>query len=131
GGDAARKNIQVLASDINAAAIERARAGIYPADIADDVGPERLRRFFTAFEGGYQVNKELRSLCVFARHDLIQDPPYSRLHLVSCRNVLIYLGPAQKKILAAFHFALQPNGSLLLGASETTGDLSELFVPAD
>jgi two-component system, chemotaxis family, CheB/CheR fusion protein len=117
--------VQIFASDISQSAIERARAGRYLENIAADVTPERLNRFFTKIEGGYQINKNLRETCVFTRHNLIDDPPFSKLDLISCRNVLIYLGNVQKSIPPLFHYALKPTGFLLLGASEAmpAGDL--------
>jgi two-component system, chemotaxis family, CheB/CheR fusion protein len=122
--------VQIFGSDLIAAAIEKARTGRYPENIAADVSEERLNRFFTKIEGGYQVNKSLREMCVFARHNLIDDPPFSKLDLISCRNVLIYLGKVQKDILQLFHYALKPNGFLLLGSSET-GAPEALFSVAD
>ncbi len=116
--------VQIFASDISLAAIEKARAGRYLENIAADLTPERLNRYFTKIEGGYQVNKSLREMCVFTRHNLIDDPPFSKVDLISCRNVLIYLGSVQKDILPLFHYALKPNGFLMLGAAEAApGDL--------
>jgi two-component system CheB/CheR fusion protein len=123
--------VQIFGSDLSAAAIEKARTGRYPENIASDVSMERLNRFFTKIEGGYQVNKNLREMCIFARHNLIDDPPFSKLDLISCRNVLIYLGRVvQKDILQLFHYALKPNGFLLVGSSET-GAPEALFSVAD
>ncbi len=120
--------VQVFATDISDEAIDHARTGIYIENIASDVSPERLRRFFVKVEGGYQVNKMVRDLCIFARHDLIRDPPFSRLDLISCRNVLIYLdSPLQKRVLPMFHYALKHNGYLMLGSSETITAFSDLF----
>ena len=117
--------VQIFASDISAAAIEQARAGRYRENIAADLTRERLNRCFTSAEGGYQIGKSLREMCVFTRHNLIDDPPFSKLDLISCRNVLIYLGAVQKDILPMFHYALKPAGFLMLGASEggVAGDL--------
>ncbi len=120
--------IQVFATDIEESVISKARAGIYPEGIEADVSPERLRRFFTKAPGGYQISKAIREMCVFAMQNLIKDPPFSRMDLISCRNVLIYLGPVlQKKLIPAFHFALKPGGFLMLGKSETIGTYPELF----
>jgi two-component system, chemotaxis family, CheB/CheR fusion protein len=120
--------LQLLASDIDADAIATARAGIYSAVIAADISPDRLARFFVAEDGGYLVGDELKSQCVFAVHNLLSDPPFARLDMVSCRNVLIYLGnEAQTKIISLFHFALVPQGVLLLGTSETAGDIAGRF----
>ena len=97
-----------------------------------DVSPERQRRFFNKVEGGFQIVKSLRDLCVFARHDLAKDPPFSRLDLISCRNVLIYLGSVlQKRVVEVFHYALKPDGHLLLGKSESLSAYSNLFTIED
>jgi two-component system CheB/CheR fusion protein len=124
--------IQIFATDVNDKAIEKARAGVYPESITADVSPERLRRFFTKVDGGYQINKSIRDMCVFARQDVTKDPPFSKMDLISCRNVLIYLGPVlQKKVIPLFHYALSSPGFLLLGTSETVGSFSDLFTLAD
>jgi two-component system CheB/CheR fusion protein len=124
--------IQIFATDVSENAIEVARTGLYPQTITTDVSPERLRRFFTKSDGGYRISKVVRDLCVFARQDLTRDPPFSKLDLVVCRNVLIYLGPVlQKKLLNVFHYALKPTGYLVLGHAETTGPYGELFSVAD
>jgi two-component system CheB/CheR fusion protein len=124
--------IQVFATDVSESAIEKARAGIFPASIAEDVSPERLRKFFTRVDNYYQVNKNVRGMCVFARQDLTRDPPFSRLDLIVCRNVLIYLTPPmQKRLLSAFHYALHPTGFLVLGGAETIGPHSDLFSLTD
>ncbi|WP_164018080.1 chemotaxis protein CheB [Pyxidicoccus trucidator] len=120
--------LQVFATDLSEAAIESARAGVYPESISEHVSPERLRRFFVQAPGGYQVAKPVRSVCVFARQDVVSNPPFSRLDLISCRNVFIYLGPAlQRKVLATLHYALKPRGFLLLGSSESVGAAADLF----
>ena len=112
--------------------LEKARAGIYPAGIAADVSAGRLRRFFAPHDAGFQISKPVRDLCVFARQDVTKDPPFSKLDLISCRNLLIYLGPAlQKPVLQTFHYALKPGGHLLLGGSETIGGFAELFALID
>lgn len=132
--DALKKTfkVQVFATDIDTRAIDTARAGVYPASIATDVSPERLARFFSAEEGGYRIHKSIRDLLVFSEHDVIKDPPFSKLDLVSCRNLLIYMGPdLQRKLIPLFHYALNPGGLLLLGSSETVGDFAELFSPVD
>ena len=132
--DALKKSfkVQVFATDIDARAIDTARAGMYPASIATDVSPERLARFFSAEDGGYRIHKNIRDLLVFSEHDVIKDPPFSRLDLVSCRNLLIYMGPElQRKLIPLFHYALNPGGLLLLGSSETVGDFAELFLAVD
>src|SRR5216683_2259722 len=121
--------IQLFGTDLGQGGIEKARAGIYPDSIAADVSPERLRRFFLKVEGGYRINKTIRDICVFARQNLLQDPPFSRIDVISCRNVLIYLGPVlQKRIMPIFHYALKPRGFLMLGGAEgIMGTASELF----
>jgi two-component system CheB/CheR fusion protein len=123
---------QIFATDISNVALERARVGIYPEAIALDITPERLKRFFVKVDRGYQISKTIRDMCVFARQNLVKDPPFSKLDLISCRNVLIYLGSVlQKKIIPLFHFALKPGGFLMLGTSETIGAFSDLFAPVD
>ncbi|MDF2876383.1 MAG: cheB 6, partial [Sporomusa sp.] len=120
--------IQIFATDINETVIEKARAGIYPKSIMTDVSPSRLNRFFVEVEQGYQVSKTIRDICVFARQDMGQDPPISRVNLVSCRNVMIYFGPAlHKRMFPLFHYALNPGGFLILGASESIGVFADLF----
>lgn len=132
GERAHKPPIQIFATDISELAIERARLGTYPASLLTEVTPERLRRFFVEVEGGYQIAKAVRELCVFARQDLIGDPPFSRLDLISCRNVLIYLEPSlQKNLMPVFHYALKPNGFLMLGTSESISEFSDLFAVAD
>jgi len=124
--------VQIFATDISGAAIEKARAGVYPKSIEQDVSAERLRRFFVKSENGYQIKKAVREMCVFARQNAVKDPPFSKLDLISCRNVMIYLGPPlQKRLLPIFHYALKPDGLLMLGSSETIGAFSNLFVLAD
>ncbi|MBD2357955.1 PAS domain-containing protein [Tolypothrix sp. FACHB-123] len=124
--------IQIFATDINEAAIETARIGIYKPSLVAEVSPERLQRFFIQVEGGYQISKPVRELCIFARQNLTADPPFSHLDLITCRNVLIYLGiPMQKKLLPIFHYGLKPSGFLMLGTSETVGEFSNLFTLAD
>jgi two-component system CheB/CheR fusion protein len=122
---AAKKHIklQVFASDIDADAVAQAREGLYPASIEAAVSPERLVRFFVREERGYRIAPELRAEVVFTVQDVLADPPFSRLDFVSCRNLLIYLGPeAQARVLALFHFALREGGVLLLGNAETVGE---------
>ena len=120
--------IQIFATDVSDLAIEKSRIGIYLPSQVVDVSPDRLQRFFVQVDGGYQINKTVRERCVFARQNLIGDPPFSRLDLVSCRNVLIYFGASlQKKVLPMFHYGLKPTGFLMLGSSETVGEFSNLF----
>jgi two-component system CheB/CheR fusion protein len=130
--DHAGKRIQIFATDVSEAAIEQARSGVYPTSIEADVSPDRLRRYFTKHDGGYRVSKMIRDLCVFARQDLTKDPPFSRLDLILCRNVLIYMDTVlQKKLLSVFHYALNPNGFLVLGQAETVGAQATLFALVD
>ena len=132
GPDWVRVPVQIFATDIDEGAINRARSATYPESIAADVSTERLSRFFTQVPGGYQINKMVRDLCVFALQDLAQDPPFSHLDLVCCRNVLIYLeSDLQQRLLNIFHFALEPNGFLFLGKSETVGASPDLFSVVD
>ena len=124
--------LQIFATDLNDALLEKARAGLYTKTLAADISPERLRRFFVEEEGGYRVVKSLREGVVLARQNLISDPPFSRMDLICCRNLLIYLEPAlQKKALPALHYALKTEGFLFLGASESLGQFSNLFEPVD
>lgn len=126
---------QVFASDIDARAIEQCRRGVYPASVLAEVSPERLARFFApeSVDGGvYRIQNFIRNQLVFSEHDLIRDPPFSRLDLISCRNLMIYMGPAlQKKLVPLFHDVLNPGGFLLLGTSESVGDFPDLFATLD
>lgn len=124
--------LQVFATDINDTALEKARAGLYPEAIKSDVSPERLRRFFVKAEGGHRITKGIREMCIFARQNVVTDPPFSNIDLISCRNVLIYLGaPLQRKVMPMFHYALKTSGYLMLGASETVGGFGDLFSLVD
>ena len=122
--------LQVFASDIDADCVAFARAARYPEQIQADVTPERLARFFVKDDGAYRVTRDLREAVVFTTQNLLADAPFSRIDLISCRNVLIYLNPeAQRRILSLFHFALRENGVLFLGSSETVGNLGNHFAP--
>ncbi|HYR47128.1 MAG TPA: CheR family methyltransferase, partial [Thermoanaerobaculia bacterium] len=124
--------VLIFGTDISEAAIDKARAGTYLENAVVDVAPERLKRFFTKVEGGYQISKTLRDVCIFAKQNVATDPPFSNLDLLSCRNLLIYLEPVlQNRIIPYFHYALKPNGFLMLGSSETIGGFGSLFVPFD
>lgn len=124
--------LQIFATDLNDGLLEKARAGLYAKNLVQDLSPDRLRRFFVQEDGGYRISKSIREMCVFARQNLITDPPFSRMDLISCRNLMIYLEPAlQKKIIPTFHYALKPNNFLFLGASETVGASTDLFAPVD
>jgi two-component system CheB/CheR fusion protein len=128
------KNIamQVFATDLDTYAIEKARAGEFPANIAADISAKRLERFFTKTDGGYRVTKSIREMVIFAPQNIIMDPPFTKLDFVSCRNLLIYLTPElQKKILPLFHYSLNSGGYLFLGNSETVGGFTRLFSPLD
>ena len=128
GEQAGAVPIQVFATDVSDRAIERARAGIYPDTIVEDVSAPRLRRFFAKVDGSFQISKMVRDLCVFAHQDITRDPPFSKLDLIVCRNVLIYLDPPlHKKLMTVFHYALKPNAFLMLGRAESTGPYSDLF----
>jgi len=126
--------VQVFATDIDSQAIAVARSGLYPASIAADISPERLARFFTAESNGgaYRIHKNIRDMLVFSEQNVIKDPPFSKLDLISCRNLLIYLGgDLQKKLIPLFHYALNPGGFLFLGTSETVGEFMDLFSVLD
>ena len=125
---------QVFATDIDSRALEQGRAGVYPASITADISPERLARFFTQEPDGsaYRVHKSIRDTLVFSEQDMIKDPPFSKLDLISCRNVLIYMGgELQKKLIPLFHYALNPGGFLFLGTSENVGNFVDLFRTLD
>ena len=127
---AARYSLQIFATDLDHDAIDKARTGAYPTNIAADVGEERLRRFFVQEEHGYRVSNEIREMVIFAPQNLVMDPPFTRLDLLSCRNLLIYLeAELQKKLLPLFHYSLNPGGVLILGSAETIGDATDLFAP--
>ena len=120
--------LQIFATDLDQDAIDRARQGIYPANIAADVSPERLRRFFIKEENGYRVNKDIREMVIFAQQNLVMDAPFTHLDILICRNLLIYLdGELQKKLLPLFSYSLNPGGILFLGSAETIGSYSNLF----
>ena len=126
------RKLQIFASDVNDQVLEKARQGLYPKTIVQDVSAERLKRFFLEEDGGYRIIKSIREMCVFARHNVLSNPPFSRLNLITCRNLLIYLDPAvQKKIFPTFHYALKPDGFLFLGQSESIGSFTGLFEPID
>jgi two-component system CheB/CheR fusion protein len=128
GDRASSYRIQIFATDIDEEGLARARTAVYPPNIELDVSPERLERFFTKTDHGYQIARHLRDLIVFAHHNLGKDPPFSHLDLVTCRNVLIYMQTRlQKKVLRIFHYALKPDACLLLGTSESVGDAADLF----
>ena len=122
--------LQIFATDLDRDAIDQARQGLFPDNIAADVSPERLSRFFAKEQRGYRVRKEIREMVIFAPQNLIMDPPFTKLDLLSCRNLLIYLTPeVQKKLMPLFHYSLCPGGILFLGSAETIGGSSDLFAP--
>jgi two-component system CheB/CheR fusion protein len=128
----AAPKIQIFATDIDEVAMGMARGARYPASVVKEVSPERLRRFFVHEAGAYRVLKELRDMCIFSAHNIIRDPPFSRLDLISCRNLLIYLKPTlQSQIIPLFHYSLRPGGYLFLGSSENLSRHTELFVSLD
>jgi two-component system CheB/CheR fusion protein len=125
--------VQIFATDIDPEAIDKARVGEYPDSVAADISPERLKRYFIKKDSAYKIKQELRDMVIYALQNLISDPPFSRLDLISCRNVLIYLdSDLQKQILPLFHFTLNPSGYLFLGSSESIGGTgADFFVPVD
>jgi two-component system, chemotaxis family, CheB/CheR fusion protein len=126
--------IQIFATDIDSQAIATARTGLYPASIAADLSQERLARFFTAESDGstFRINKSIRDMLIFSEQDVIKDPPFSKLDLISCRNLLIYMSvELQKRLIPLFHYALNPSGFLFLGTSETVGVFDDLFSTQD
>ncbi|MFH1036222.1 MAG: chemotaxis protein CheB [Pseudomonadota bacterium] len=124
--------LQIFATDLDRDAIDKARQGFFPANIAADVSPQRLSRFFVKEETGYRVAKEIREMVTFAPQNVIMDPPFTKLDILICRNLLIYLDTAvQKKLLPLFHYSLNPGGVLFLGSAETIGGFSDLFGPLD
>ncbi len=125
-------SLKIFATDLDREAIETARRGFYTPNIAADVSPERLRRFFIKEEHGYRVASEIRDMIVFAPQNVVMDPPFTKMDILSCRNLLIYLTPAlQKKLLALFHHSLNPGGILFLGGAETIGDFTTFFQPLE
>ena len=124
--------VQIFGTDIDPDGIDAARAGLYPASIVADVTPDRLKRYFVTEGGAYRIKKEIREMAVFAIQDVLKDPPFTKLDLVSCRNLLIYLdAELQKKLLPLFHYALRPDGILFLGSSESIGGFTDLFSVVD
>jgi two-component system CheB/CheR fusion protein len=122
--------LQVFATDLDPDAIDKARQGFFPKNIAADVSPERLAHFFAREERGYRLRKEIREMVIFAPQNLIMDPPFTKLDILSCRNLLIYLAPdVQKKLIPLFHYNLNPSGILFLGSAETVGSFTDLFTP--
>ena len=132
GDRASSFQVQIFGTDLNEKGIQKARAGVYRESIADEISPERLARFFVKVEDGYRVNKAVRDMCVFARQNLVSDPPFSQMNVVACRNLLIYIQPLlQRKIIPILHYALKPSGFLMLGSSESVSMFPELFSTVD
>ncbi len=128
-GEGRGEFIQIFATDISEPAIVKARAGIYTKNEVENISPQRLQEFFTKTNGSYLANKSIRDMCVFAVHNFLKDPPFGKMDLISCRNVLIYMEPyLQKKALTTFHYSLNQKGFLLLGKSETTSGVPDLFI---
>ena len=125
--------LQIFATDLDPYAIVHARQGLYPEKITAEVSPERLRRFFTKEEmGGYRIGREIRAMTIFAPQDLIQDSPFTKIDLLICRNLLIYMTAAlQRKLMALFHYSLNPGGVLFLGSAETVSSSAEMFTTLD
>ncbi|MGB7874286.1 MAG: chemotaxis protein CheB, partial [Anaerolineales bacterium] len=123
-------SLQIFATDLDQHAIEKARAGVFPANISSDVPANRLERYFVKVQQGFQVSKSIREMVIFAPQNIIMDPSFTKLDLLSCRNLLIYLKPElQKKLLPLFHYSLNPGGYLFLGSAETIGNFTNLFAP--
>jgi two-component system CheB/CheR fusion protein len=124
--------LQIFGTDVSDRVIDKARAGLYSESALAGVSAERRRRFFSRSDAGYQISRTVREMCVFSRHNVARDPALSRMDLISCRNLLIYLTPAlQKRVISTFGYALQPSGYLLLGSSETLGAMADYFTPVD
>ena len=132
GDRASSFHVQIFGTDLNEKGIQKARAGVYRESIADEISPERMARFFIKVDEGYRVNKAVRDMCVFARQNVANDPPFSQMNVVTCRNLLIYIQPVlQKKIIPILHYALKPTGFLVLGSSESVSTFPELFSTVD
>jgi two-component system CheB/CheR fusion protein len=128
----AATSIQIFATDISDTVLERARTGLYPKASVSEISAERLKRFFVRLDGGFQINKSIRDMCIFAKQNLVKDPPFSNIDLVSCRNLLIYLGPIlQRRVIPALHYSLKPGGYLILGSSENLGGFADHFGMVD
>jgi two-component system CheB/CheR fusion protein len=124
--------VQIFATDLDPQAIVKARTGLYPGGIDVDVSPERLERFFVKEDGNYRIKKEIRELVVFAEQNMLADPPFTKLEILSCRNLLIYLNPdVQRRLVPMFHYALKPGGFLVLGSSESIGSYADSFQTVD
>lgn len=123
-------SLQIFATDLDKDAIDKARKGIFPQNISEDISERRLQRYFTEVEHGYKINQEIRDMLIFATQNVILDPPFTKIDILTCRNLLIYLDPElQKKLLQLFHYSLNPGGILVLGSAETIGGATYLFSP--
>jgi two-component system CheB/CheR fusion protein len=132
GSEANPSTVQIFATDLSEKCIDKARAGKYFDYINEHVSDERLNKFFTKADGGYRISKQVRDICIFAKHDLTRDPAYSKLDIISCKNLMIYFGQElQTKVLENFHYSLNPNGFMCLGSSESLGKANELFQIVD
>jgi two-component system, chemotaxis family, CheB/CheR fusion protein len=132
GDKASQVPIQFFGTDVSDPSVTKARAGVYPENIQSDVSPERLKRFFTRVEGGFRISKSIRDMCIFAQHNVLNDPPFSQMDLICCRNLLIYLEPVlQNKVISLFHYANRVNGYLVLGTSEGVGSANNLYTNVD
>ena len=131
GDKASGVPVQIFGTDVSEPSITKARGGVYPENIQGDVSPERLKRFFSRVDGGYRISKNIRDMCIFAQHNVLNDPPFSQMDLICCRNLLIYLEPLlQNKVISLFHYAARPNGFLILGTAEGVGT-GNLFSAVD
>jgi two-component system CheB/CheR fusion protein len=126
------RSVQIFATDISDASLDRARAGVYQDSIVADISPARLKRFFVRVDKGYQIIQSVREICIFAKQNIAKDPPFSGLDLISCRNLLIYLGPElQKRVIPTMHYALRPGAFLMLGGAESLGIFADYFTLVD
>jgi two-component system CheB/CheR fusion protein len=129
---ASQTHIQFFGTDVSDSSVTKARSGLYPENIQSDVSAERVRRFFTKVEGGYRISKNIRDMCIFAQHNVVNDPPFSQMDLICCRNLLIYLEPVlQSRVISLFHYATRAGGYLVLGTSEGVGTANNLFSTED
>lgn len=132
GDRASSFQVQIFGTDLNEKSIQKARTGLYRESIAEEISAERMQRFFVKADGGYRINKAVCDMCVFARQNLANDPPFSQMNLVACRNLLIYIQPVlQKKIVPILHYALKPSGFLVLGSAESVSAFPNLFSTVD
>jgi two-component system, chemotaxis family, CheB/CheR fusion protein len=132
GEKSSQISIQFFGTDVSESSVARARNGVYQENIQGDVSAERLRRFFTKVDAGYRVSKTIRDMCIFAQHNILNDPPFSQMDLICCRNLLIYLEPLlQSRVISLFHYALRPDRYLVLGAAEGLGSATSLFAVED